>query len=456
MVRSDFTDVEFCIEVWYGVCSRNSFGQQVQVVIGNSMDQSSRDIPPRSLPLQGQGDWIDQVIALRHSNQPVPDHLLPVSRLLDLLDTPIASPASDLLSDVTIARIMHTAAAVGDGHSASGLSPADEEALDALILARFEVDEVAPALRERAARVASIGTSLRESQIVAPADLTDRVMARIESAGEARTISIETARPRRNWRIGDLVGIAAALLLGTSVLWPMVSAARMDSVKTACLSNMRTVGGGMGMYANEYRDAMPVATAGLGGGRWWDVGRETASNSRNLFTLVRKGFVKVEDLACPGNPGCRDCCVTPDCEDWKSLEEVSYSYQIMLGGHRPAWLRPGGNPSQTIVMADRSPVVLKNARGEAVSPIENSPNHQGAGQHALYSDGHVGWIGSPEVTVGNGPSARIDNIWLPQPVEIIIRQIQSQLQSGQGFVTTQTPMLRGTEIPDENDIFLGP
>lgn len=423
---------------------------------GTLMDQSQREPFSRLQPLPGQGDWIDQVFALRHANQPVPDQLLPVARLIDLLDTPIATPASDLLSDVTLARIMHASAVMPEQHSASGLSPADEEALDALILARFEVADVAPSLRERASRMASIGTSLRDSQVVAPPDLTDRVMARIESAGEARSISIETARPRRNWRIGDLVGVAAALLLGTSVVWPMVSAARMDSMKTACLSNMRTVGGGMGMYANEYRDSMPVATAGLGGGRWWDVGREGASNSRNLFTLVRKGFVKVEDLACPGNPGCRDCCVTPECEDWRSLDEVSYSYQIMLGGHRPAWLRPGGNPSQTIVMADRSPVVLKNARGEAVSPIENSPNHQGAGQHALYSDGHVGWIGSPEVTVGNGPSARIDNIWLPHPVEIVIRQIQNQLQSGQGFIATQTPMLRGTEVPDADDIFLGP
>lgn len=409
---------------------------------------------PRVLPLQGQEDLIDQVIALRQAGQPTPDHLQPVSRLLDLLNTPLAQSASELLSDVTMARVLrHDEQCVG---AASGLSAQDEEALDALLLAEFDVQRVAPSLRERAAKIEAIGRTLNHSQLVAPVDLTDRVMARIESAGEARTISIETARPRRSWRVGDLVGVAAALLLGTSVLWPMVTAARMDSVKTACLSNMRTVGGGMGMYANEYRDSMPIATAGLGGGRWWDVGSQTGSNSRNLFTLARKGFVKVEDLACPGNPGCKECGVTPQCEDWRSLEEVSYSYQIMLGGHHPAWSRPGGNPSQTIVMADRSPVVLKNARGEAVSPTENSPNHGGMGQHGLYSDGHVGWIASPEVTIGNGPSAMVDNIWLPRPVEMMIRQIQTQMQSGQGFIDLQKPMLRGTEIPMENDIFLGP
>jgi hypothetical protein len=417
------------------------------------MDQATPEPVSRIVPLNGQGDLIDQYFTLRQIGAEIPSHLQALARLIELLDTPLGQGASDALADVTVARLIRA------GHDnqagATGLSPQDEEALDALILDRFDVSAVAPSLRERAARLEAIGSTLQDSQIVAPSYLTDRVMASIEAAGDARPISIETARARRNWRVGDLVGVAAALLLGTSVLWPMVSAARMDGIKTACLSNMRTVGGGMGMYANENRDSMPIATASLGGGRWWDVGLESGSNSRNLFTLARKGFVKVEDLACPGNPGCKDCHVTPECEDWRSLEEVSYSYQIMLGGHRPAWARPGGNPSQTIVMADRSPVVLKNARGQAVSPTENSPNHQGMGQHALYSDGHVGWINSPEVVVNSGNQAMVDNIWLPRPVEIMIRQIQLQMQ-GQSMTDPRSPLLRGTEMPTENDIFLGP
>lgn len=418
------------------------------------MSQATPEPVSRIVPLNGQGDLIDEYFALRHAGAEIPSRLQPLARLIEALDTPLSQSTSEFLTDVTIARVMR--ANDDSVANASGLSPQDEEALDALILARFDVSAVAPSLRERAMKMEQIGSSLRDSELTAPVGLTDRVMATIEAAGDAKPISIETARARRNWRVGDLIGIAAALLLGTSVVWPMISAARTDSIKTACLSNMRTVGGGMGMYANENRDSMPVATASLGGGRWWDVGVETGSNSRNLFTLAKKGFVKVEDLACPGNPGCRNCCVTPECEDWRSLEEVSYSYQIMLGGHRPAWARPGGNPSQTIVMADRSPVVLKNARGEAVSPLENSTNHQGLGQHALYSDGHVGWIGSPEVVVSGGDQALVDNIWLPRPVEMMIRQIQLQMQGGQSMADPRSPLLRGTEVPTENDIFLGP
>lgn len=414
-------------------------------------------------PLDGQRDLIDQFFAFRQSpgftsSSSVPDHLHSMARLLGLLDTPVSNSTSELLADVTIARVLRADQAAPD--DSMGLSPMDEEALDALILARFDVNAVAPSLRDRAARIEAIGSSLRDSGLSAPADLTDRAIARIEAAGDARPISIESHRVRRSFRMGDLVGIAAVLLLGASVLWPMISAARTDSVRMACLSNIRTVGGGMGMYANENRDAMPVATASFGGGRWWDVGSKSRSNSANLFALAKKGFVKVEDLACPGNPGCKQCGVTPDCEDWKSLDEVSYSYQIMVPGQQPAWSRPGGIPSQTIVMADRSPVVLKIARGEAVSPDENSPNHQGLGQHALYSDGHVGWITSPDVMVGTGANVTTDNIWLPRPVEQVFRQIQAQLQNAsQGApisIDTRSPLLRGTELPTANDIFLGP
>ena len=51
-----------------------------------------------------------------------------------------------------------------------------------------------------------------------------------------------------------VIGIIAALI---GILLPVLSRAREESKKTACLSNLRQLGQGMLMYANEHRDRLP-------------------------------------------------------------------------------------------------------------------------------------------------------------------------------------------------------
>ena len=85
-------------------------------------------------------------------------------------------------------------------------------------------------------------------------------------------------------------------------------------------------------------------------------------------------------------------------------------------------------------------MVLKAVRHEAIIPEESSPNHKGYGQDALFVDGHVDWLKTP--LLANG-----DNIWLPRQLEEIVRRVRAGQTSG---------TLRGTELPDENDVFLGP
>jgi hypothetical protein len=94
-----------------------------------------------------------------------------------------------------------------------------------------------------------------------------------------------------------------------------------------------------------------------------------------------------------------------------------------------------------VVLADRSPVVIRILRGQPVNPSASSVNHRSAGQHVLFNDGSTAWITTPVLENG-------DNIWLPRSIE---RQIDEILrQHG------RRP-LSGTETPeDANDVFLGP
>lgn len=369
----------------------------------------------------------------------VPEKLRPralrLASLLGLLDTPapLAADEAAALTHVTLARILRDEARREDVR----LLPMDEEALDAWVLAGFDARRVPSDLRPRAQRHEAIAGLLQTpAEAGPPAGLAARTLALVERDAAPAPIPIDTHRARvARIRWADFASAAAAILVLAAVVWPMFAAWRQNTLQTVCQANLGKVAWAMSAYAGDHRDSLPVISASLHGGRWWDVGTPSSSNSANLFTLARSGYAKLADLACPGNRDAPRAALPPDADDWRDIREVSYSYQIMFGSYRPLWKQP----ARTVVMADRSPVILHAIRGEVIYPLENSPNHSGYGQDVLFSDGSAEWIDTPVV-------ANDDNIWLPRAIEDLIRQIQGRAR----------PTLNGTEIPAQNDIFLGP
>lgn len=377
---------------------------------------------------------VDAWVAARATGSPSTGPVASLLGLLDVRETEEPGAAQDLIT-VTLARVLRERERTTPGEVA--LSPADEEAFEALIQAEFHLDAVPPVLRSRAERVwrlrSLVCTPHDDHAAGAPA-LIDATLARIGDSTDR--IPLSRRRPGFNFRIAELVSVAAMLLIGAGVLVPVATAARDSARQTVCSTNMAMVGSAFGLYANANRDQLPVAAASLGGGRWWEVGSsEGRSNSANLFTLARQGFAKIEQLACPGNPGACRSITVPDARDWTCLSEVSYSYQIMFGPQKPVW----NGPDRVAVLADRSPVVLRAAEGQPIDPWENSPNHRKRGQKVLFSDGSAIFTRTPELD-------NRDNIWLPASIERAIGQFLGR-----------APRLEGREFPsDARDAFLGP
>lgn len=369
-----------------------------------------------------------------------------VASLLALTRGPVPAMEQALV-DVTMARVMRTPAPVTsyldtrDGPAR--LAPDDDEALDAWVMSGFDTARVPEPFRERARRHESLaGLVTGRIDHVGP-ELADRTLARIqaESDRERRNLDIRTARDRRmpgGLRLTDLVSVAAALAIGAALVWPVLASFREQARRVQCLANLGNTGRGMETYAASNRDALPLVTASLGGRPWWEVGASDAhSNSANLFSLARSGYVSLASLACPGNPYAPTVVSGPEVRDWRSLEEVSYSYQIMFGRERPMW----NAPVRTVVLADRSPVVLRAVRGEPIDPMANAPNHGSQGQHVLFNDGVVEWLRTPVLPGG-------DNIWLPRAIERRLEEMRRGLPAGS---------LSGTETPaGVDDAFLGP
>jgi hypothetical protein len=328
------------------------------------------------------------------------------------------------------------------------LLPDDEEALEAWIHAGRDPSRVPSVLRDRAQRVDVIGQLLTKFEpptlISGRAARIDRVMEAAAAETAARPFAFSAApgaAPSSGWRLGDLVSLAAVLLIAASVAFPVLSTARKYSMQNACEANLGSLASALSAYGADYSGALPRLNAGLAG-PWWDIGMVDRSNSANLVALPRLGYTSIDHLACPGNPNasCETCIVNDG--DWSSLDEVSYSYRLApVGTADVQW----AFHEPTIVLADCSPVVRRARAGQPIFPFENSPNHAGRGQTALRTDGSSVWLSSP--VYGR------DNIWLPRFMEDAIDQIGEQIRAGK---TRGTIELRGIELPNANDIMLAP
>lgn len=357
------------------------------------------------------------------------------SRLMAILGALDRAPLPEdrTLADVTMVRV---ARRIELERREPELTPADADALDAWVLAGFDPARAPGSLKQRAAvhqRLASMVTTGGS----APSGLIDRTMARVREVDEAALEPIPIGRGRGGRvRFWDFVAVAASLVVGASVLWPVMNAVREDSRQTICASNLRASAFAMGSYAGANRDALPMASAGLPGRLWWNVGRPEESNSANLFELTRQEYVGLDSLACPGNRVAPTRLTDPAARDWRRLDEVSYSYRIMFGNDRPRWSSPGS----VVLLADRSPVVQRAVLGQPIHPMENSHNHGRRGQNVLFNDGSVQWLETPELSNG-------DNIWLPRDIEIVLDHLTGRRASP----------LNGFETPaGVEDAFVGP
>ncbi len=373
-----------------------------------------------------------------------------IARLLELLGRggPVADPA---LADVTLARVVRARIGGPAAQANTGREPVppqlslkDDEALEAWVMYAHDADRVPSSLRPRARMHGALADLVTRAPLVeaAGSPLADRALARVQAEIDRQrdAMSIQGAiRGRgRGVRLADLMSVAAVLLIGSAVIWPVLGAVREESRRTICRANLGTTAAAMASYAGSYRDALPMASASLGGGQWWDVGsRDGHANSANLYTLVRDGFITLANLACPGNPQAMRGECDRSARDWQRLEEVSYSMQLVYGPQLRTWNAATPQP----VLADRSPVVLQAIRNQPIDPLANAPNHQCRGQCILYTDGSVRWHVTP--ILGNG-----DNIWLPRAFENRLEEIGRQLPPGS---------LSGRELPDgADDTVLGP
>lgn len=330
----------------------------------------------------------------------------------------------------------------------ASLSDASADALDMWSLSGYRSSHVPKGLRDQAERHEAfaelISRSVSQSEVSVDESLVESTLGRIldyEAIAEPRSFGFPI-----KLRLTDIASVAAVILVGLSVTLPVLSTFRFESMRKLNEANFAVASVAFGSYANDNDGRLPVYTpseqilnqsAGVLR-RWWLVGSDPLqSNSANLYTLAREGYTSLESLASPGNKNAVAKPASNDAVDWGGFDEVSYSFRVLQGSESDdRWAKRG-----LVILTDRSPVILKAYQGLPIDPFENSPNHDGRGQHILNGDGSVDWLTSP---------------WLPHNDQIYLPRFIERLVNPDVRRTGMMP-LQGIERPGSyTDAFVGP
>jgi prepilin-type processing-associated H-X9-DG protein len=147
--------------------------------------------------------------------------------------------------------------------------------------------------------------------------------------------------------LGGLCVPVSCLILA-AILFPVFAQAREKARQTACMSNLKQLALAQLVYANDYRDQLPIAS------QWGD--------------LIRP-YVKPDEYRCPSIP---------------KGQGFGYAMNVRLSRQKVSRL---GTPGQLPLLYDSSNLAW-NAH-DPVTSLPNPPRHMRRVNNVAFADGHV-------------------------------------------------------------------
>ena len=198
----------------------------------------------------------------------------------------------------------------------------------------------------------------------------------------------------RAFSLIELLTVVAILSLVLAILLPVLSRAREVARRSVCLSNTNGIAKAVQAYAMGNRQRFPYwgqpiqGFAGIGQAWDWDgiakhandPGGYVASNTRNLWMLVRLKFADSKSFLCPSDPLSGEPFIPPassSAYDFQNRSQMSFSFQyqgpktctaaVCHYPLQPAWNTTLRDAPGMVLVADSSPM-LRAKDPQVVAP----------------------------------------------------------------------------------------
>jgi type II secretory pathway pseudopilin PulG len=213
-----------------------------------------------------------------------------------------------------------------------------------------------------------------------------------------------------------VIGIIALLI---SILLPALNAAKERANRVKCSSNLRQIGQGLLLYANDNKGIYP-RTPAVSTSATYTAFTGTALTATDpfaagtvqnndvtaaMFLLVRNADINPEVFVCPSSNAEKDTLANKPPNqrcNFSGPNNLSYSFAnpypndaaiglgYKLNGNVPADFAIAGDRNDGDAITSGGTTINANSAASEQRKI-NSKNHEGDGENVLFNDGHCEW-----------------------------------------------------------------